>query len=58
MQYLPNLFFALALIAGMGFFLMNIRKVSRNIKLGKDVNRTDKKTGTFKEHDYDCSWAI
>jgi len=44
MQYLPNLFFALALIAGMGFFLMNIRKVLRNIKLGRDVNRTDKKS--------------
>jgi len=48
MQYLPNLFFALALIAGMGFFLMNIRKVSRNIKLGKDVNRTDKKPERLK----------
>jgi heterodisulfide reductase subunit C/Na+-transporting NADH:ubiquinone oxidoreductase subunit NqrE len=48
MQYLPNLFFALALIAGMGFFLMNIRKVSRNIKLGKDVNRTDQKSERLK----------
>jgi heterodisulfide reductase subunit C len=48
MQYLPNLFFALALIAGMGFFLMNIRKVLRNIKLGKDVNRTDKKSERLK----------
>ena len=43
MQYLPNLFFALALIVGIGFFVMNIRKISRNIKLGKDVNRTDNK---------------
>ena len=32
MQYLPNLFFALALIAGMGFFLMNIKKVERSPK--------------------------
>jgi heterodisulfide reductase subunit C len=48
MQYLPNLFFALALIAGMGFFLMNIKKVLRNIKLGKDVNRTDKKPERLK----------
>ncbi|MGK0326189.1 MAG: heterodisulfide reductase subunit C [Polaribacter sp.] len=48
MQYLPNLFFALALIAGMGFFLMNIKKVLRNIKLGKDVNRTDKKPKRLK----------
>ena len=48
MQYLPNLFFALALIAGIGFFVMNIRKLSRNIKLGKDVNRTDKKPERLK----------
>ena len=48
MQYLPNLFFALALIAGIGFFVMNIRKLSRNIKLGKDVNRTDKKSERLK----------
>lgn len=48
MQYLPNLFFALALIAGIGFFVMNIRKLSRNIKLGKDVNRTDRKPERLK----------
>ncbi|WP_339661490.1 (Fe-S)-binding protein [uncultured Polaribacter sp.] len=48
MQYLPNLFFALALIAGIGFFVMNIRKLSRNINLGKDVNRTDKKPERLK----------
>ncbi len=48
MQYLPNIFFALALIAGIGFFVMNIRKLSRNIKLGKDVNRTDKKSERLK----------
>ena len=48
MQYLPNIFFALALAIGIGFFVMNIRKLSRNIKLGKDVNRTDKKSERFK----------
>jgi heterodisulfide reductase subunit C len=48
MQYLPNIFFALALIAGIGFFVMNIRKLSRNIKLGKDVNRTDRKPERLK----------
>ena len=48
MQYLPNLFFALALIVGIGFFVMNIRKISRNIKLGKDVNRTDNKSERLK----------
>jgi heterodisulfide reductase subunit C len=48
MQYLPNLIFALALIAGIGFFVINIRKISRNINLGKDVNRTDKKPERLK----------
>ncbi len=48
MQYLPNIFFALALATGIGFFTMNIRKLSRNIKLGKDVNRKDRKSERFK----------
>jgi heterodisulfide reductase subunit C len=48
MQYLPNIFFALALVLGLGFFAMNIRKLSRNIKLGKDIDRQDKKSERFK----------
>ena len=48
MEYVPNLFFALALIAGIGFFVMNIRKLFRNINLGKDVNRSDKKSERLK----------
>ncbi|WP_405607550.1 4Fe-4S dicluster domain-containing protein [Polaribacter sp. Asnod1-A03] len=48
MQYLPNIFFALALAFGIGFFVMNIRKLSRNIKLGKDVDRTDNKSERLK----------
>ncbi|MDC0177679.1 (Fe-S)-binding protein [Polaribacter sp.] len=48
MHYLPNIFFALALAVGIGFFAMNIRKLFRNIKLGKDVNRTDKKSERIK----------
>jgi hypothetical protein len=43
MQYLPNIFFALALIGGISFFVINVKKILRNIKLGKDINRTDKK---------------
>ncbi|APZ47515.1 Fe-S oxidoreductase [Polaribacter reichenbachii] len=48
MQYLTNIFFIIALIAGIGFFVMNIKKLSRNIKLGKDVNRTDRKSERLK----------
>lgn len=38
MEYLPNIIFALALIVGIGFFARNVKKLSRNIKLGKDVD--------------------
>ena len=48
MQYLPNIIFALALIFGFGFFTMNIRKLIRNINLGKDINRKDKKPERLK----------
>ena len=58
MHYLPNIVFALALAVGIGFFAMNIRKLFRNIKLGKDVNRTDKKSETDKKYVNDCTWAV
>ncbi|KOY52886.1 (Fe-S)-binding protein [Polaribacter dokdonensis] len=48
MQYLPNILFIIALILGVGFFVMNIRKISRNIKLGKDVDRFDNKSERWK----------
>ncbi|WP_299012474.1 (Fe-S)-binding protein [uncultured Polaribacter sp.] len=43
MQFVPNILFAIALIAGVGFFVRNIKKLTRNINLGKDVNRADNK---------------
>ena len=48
MDYLPNILFALALLIGVGFFVSNIRKIIRNIKLGKDVNRFDHKATRWK----------
>ena len=48
MQYLPNIFFAVALLIGLGFFAVNIRKLIRNIKFGKDVHRKDKKSERLK----------
>jgi heterodisulfide reductase subunit C len=48
MQYLPNILFFIALLAGVGFFVMNIRKLTRNIKLGKNVNRIDNPSLRFK----------
>ena len=48
MNYLPNISFAIALIIGIGFFVMNVLKLVRNIKLGKDVNRSDRKIERWK----------
>ena len=41
MQYLPNILFAVVLILGVSFFVVNVRKLVRNIKLGKSVDRSD-----------------
>ena len=41
MQYVPNILFAMVLVVGIGFFVRNIRKLTRNIKLGKDIDRSD-----------------
>jgi len=43
MGYLPNIVFAIILIIGIGYFTRNIQKLSRNIKLGKDVDTSDDK---------------
>lgn len=43
MQYLQNILFFIALAIGIGFFIKNINKISRNINLGKDVDRSDQK---------------
>ncbi len=36
MRILPNIVFAVILIAGGGYFAMNIKKIIRNIKLGQE----------------------
>ncbi|MDX9695008.1 MAG: (Fe-S)-binding protein [Bacteroidales bacterium] len=38
---ISTIVFALLLVAAVGFFAYNVRKISRNIKLGKDIDRTD-----------------
>ncbi|MFK2820373.1 (Fe-S)-binding protein [Flavobacteriaceae sp. LMIT009] len=43
MSYLPNILFAIALVLGIGFFVKNIKKLTRNIKLGKDVDVSNNK---------------
>ena len=48
MQYISNVFFVIILFAGIGFFVVNVRKLIRNIKLGKDLDRSDQKIERWK----------
>lgn len=48
MEYLPNIIFALILIAGIGYFTRNVKKLIRNIKLGHKVDATDNKSERWK----------
>jgi heterodisulfide reductase subunit C len=48
MHFIPNLIFALLLIAGIGFFSKNVKKIFRNIRLGKDIDRSDQKPERWK----------
>ena len=41
MAYLPNLIFFFLLTAAIGLFARNFKRISRNIKLGKEVDRND-----------------
>ena len=41
MEYLPNILFAIILVAGLGFFAKNVGRLRRNINLGKDVDVSD-----------------
>lgn len=48
MEYLPNILFAVALIIGIGYFTKNVKKLIRNIKLGRDLDVSDNKPQRFK----------
>jgi heterodisulfide reductase subunit C len=48
MEYLPNILFLIALIFGIGFFAKNIRKLIRNIKLGKVTEKSGSKSQRLK----------
>jgi heterodisulfide reductase subunit C/uncharacterized membrane protein len=45
---LENIIFIIALAAGAGLFTFNVRKIIRNINLGKKLDRTDKKSERWK----------
>ncbi|MCC1485349.1 (Fe-S)-binding protein [Winogradskyella immobilis] len=48
MTYLPNIIFAVILIAGIGYFTRNIKKIIQNIKLGREVDTSDNKAQRWK----------
>ncbi len=48
MAYLPNIIFLLVLIFAIGFFVKNIRRLFRNINLGKKIKRNDNSSIRFK----------
>ncbi len=41
MQYIDNIVFFIALIAGFGLFFKSLKEIYRNIKLGRKIDRTD-----------------
>jgi len=48
MQYLPNVVFLVILITGIGYFARNVKKLFRNIKLGRGEMPADDKPRRFK----------
>ena len=52
MQYLPNFLFAVLLTFGVVFFTKNIKKLIRNIKLGKSLDRSDNSNLRWKNMAY------
>lgn len=40
-NYIPNVIFALLMIGALWFFTRNVKKIIRNIKLGKKIDRSD-----------------
>lgn len=48
MEFLPNILFALLLITGVGYFARNVKKLRRNILLGKTEDLSDNKPQRWK----------
>ncbi len=47
-MYIDNILFAIILVVGIGFFIKNVKKLIRNIKLGQDIDRTDNLAARWK----------
>ncbi len=44
MQYLDNIIFLVLLVVGFGMFAKSLQKIYRNIRLGKTIDRSDRKS--------------
>ncbi|SHL68835.1 4Fe-4S dicluster domain-containing protein [Chishuiella changwenlii] len=47
-NYIPNVIFLLIMIGSIWFFTLNVKRLIRNIKLGKDINRFDRPAERWK----------
>lgn len=43
MQYIDNVFFIILLVAGLGWFAKSLKTIYRNIRLGRPIDRCDRK---------------
>src|SRR5690554_2440930 len=48
MNYVSQIVFSLVLIAGIGYFAANVKRLIRNIRLGRAIDRTDQKSERWK----------
>ncbi|KMQ71981.1 (Fe-S)-binding protein [Chryseobacterium koreense] len=48
MQYIDNLIFVIAIAVGFGLFFKSLKEIYRNIKLGKEINRSDQASVRWK----------
>src|SRR5690606_3797820 len=48
MNYVSQILFALILFAGIGYFIANIKRLIRNIRLGRAIDRTDQTSERWK----------
>ncbi len=49
MQFLPNILFSVILISGIVFFIRNVKKIVRNIRLGRSADRSDQSAVRWKQ---------
>jgi heterodisulfide reductase subunit C len=44
MEYIDNIIFFILLVVGFGIFFKSLKEIYRNIQLGREINRTDRKS--------------